>query len=268
MGYGHPAGMHGGQIDYFIAGEESELPELAEKYFSERLVLLPGMGMIPVWPTAPVDKQPRTDTERVLVNCPWTLIKMNAGLIGLLREIIDESSRPVCFRFFTDLDHTDQWAQPVYQQDLVELLGEENFEIHGLMGYRKFLKEMAKGDMSIVPFPFGGFNTVIDSLYVGLPTVAREGTHGYNRFPCALLRKAGFEELVTHDRQEFKEKILQLIENSDYRSDVSSRIERADLNERVSANLDPAAFRRAIEYLTVNHQSLDVSQSRSPVYIK
>ena len=267
-GYGHPASMHGGQIDYFIAGEDSEIPGLAEQYFSERLVLLPGMGMIPVWPTVSVDKQLLHDTERVLVNCPWTLMKMNADLIGLLGEIIEECSQPVRFRFFTDLDQRDQWAKLVYQQDLDELLGETNFELHGLMNYRKFLKEMAKGDMSIISYPFGGFNTVIDSLYVGLPTVTREGTHGYNRFPAALLRRAGFGELVTYDREEFKGKILRLIEDPAYRRELSLRIGQADLEREISANLDPAVFKRAIDCLIANHEFLGAGQSGIPVHIE
>ncbi len=268
MGYGHPASMHGGQIDYFMAGEDSEIPELADRYFSERLVLLPGMGMIPVWPTAPVEKQSTPDAGRVLINCPWTLMKMNADLIGLLKEITDACSKPVCFRFFTDLDKADQWARPVYWQDIAEILGEDNFELHGMMGYRKFLAEMAKGDISIVPYPFGGFNTVIDSLYVGVPAVVREGTHGYNRFPCALLRKAGLGEVVTHGHSEFRKKILALIEDKVFRESLAEQIGRSDLKRDITANLDPAAFRRAINHLVANHETLKPGQPGAPIHIE
>lgn len=269
VAYGHPASMHGGQIDYFIAGQDAEIAGLAQQYFTERLVLLPGIGMIPVWPTAPIDKTPPHDANRVLINCPWTLMKMHADLISLLREIIDECSLPVCFRFFTDLDETDQWAEPVYRHDLIELLGEDNFELHGLARYRKYLMEMAKGDMTIMAYPFGGgFNTLIDSLYVGLPAVTQEGTHGYNRFSAALLRKVGLGDLVALSREEFKNKILRLIDDTAYRRELSLRITQTDLEAKIATDIDATAFRRAIDYLIANHESLQVDQSHTPILIE
>lgn len=268
MGYGHPASMHGGQVDYFISGTESEIPELAGRYFSERLVMLPGTGMIPVWPQAPVNKQVRLDNGRVIVNCPWTLMKMNAGLIGLLAELLEESDVPLFFRFFTDIDKSDRWSGPVYQADLEARLGADNFELVSLTGYRKFLAEMAKGDFTVVPYPFGGYNTVIDSLYVGLPTATREGVHGYNRFPAALLRKAGFSELVASDREVFKQRILRLASDSDWRADLVRRIGETDLAHLVTEDLDPGVFRRALDYLLEHDETLRKRPHGEPVYIR
>jgi len=268
MGYGHPASTHGSEIDYFIAGQESEIPELAEEYFSERLVLLPGIGMIPVWPKLVVKESSRkTGAGTVLINCPWTILKINADTIDVLRDIMAESPVPVRFRFFSGHDIDEMGAHPVYEQDLKELLGPDAVELYGLISYQKFMAEMANGDLTLVAYPFGGFNTVIDSLHVGVPVVAWEGTHGYNRFPPALLRRVGFPELVATSREEFTEKALRLIGDPQYRATISARIEEGDLEQRVTAGLDPYDFKRAIDYLIENHETLKNDRSQEPVVI-
>ncbi len=268
MGYGHPASTHGSEIDYFIAGQESEIPELAEEYFSERLVLLPGIGMIPVWPKNIVNKTScKTGKDSVLINCPWTILKINADIIDVLRDIMAESPVPVRFRFFSGHDIDEMGAHPVYEQDLKELLGPDAVELYGLISYREFMAEMANGDLTLVAYPFGGFNTVIDSLHVGVPVVAWEGNHGYNRFPPALLRRAGFPELVATSREEFTDKALRLIRDPLYRATMSARIEEGDLEQRVTTGLDPCDFKRAIDYLVENHETLKNDPSREPVVI-
>lgn len=268
MGYGHPVSMHGGCIDYFVAGKQSEVLSLAEQHFTERLIVLPDIGMIPVWPTKSYAPKPENDSKTILINCPWTLMKINADLVGLLREIIDECAQSVCFRFFTDLGITDQVSHCVYKRDLMEILGESNFELYGLTNYRTFLSEMAKGDMTIIPYPFGGFNTVIDSLYVGLPAITREGTYGYNRFPAALLRKADLSTLITCTREEFKAKIIQLITDPVYRKSIANQIARTDLEGKITNSSNPGAFKRAIDYLIRNHESLKAGESRKPIVIE
>lgn len=268
MGYGHPASTHGAEIDYFIAGQESELPELAAEYFSERLVLLPGIGMIPVWPRMSlVRPAQRGHGNTIIINCPWTLLKINADIIDVLGEIAGSSSVPIRYRFFAGHDVAEMGAHPVYVRDLEDLLGADTFELHGLMSYQQFLVEMSLGDMTLVPYPFGGFNTVIDSLYVGVPALAWEGTHGYNRFPPALLRRAGLPELVALNRSEYVAKALRLIQDSRYRAEISSKIERADLDRRILSDLDPGVFKRAIDYLMDNHELLKNDLSREPIII-
>jgi len=268
MGYGHPASTHGSEIDYFIAGQESEIPELAEKYFSERLVLLPGIGMIPVWPKRPIARSRRkTDKGIVSINCPWTILKINAEIVDVLRDIVAKSPVRVRFRFFSGHDIDKMGAHPVYQQDLAELLGPDVVELYGIISYQEFMSEMSNGDLTLVAYPFGGFNTVIDSLHAGVPVIAWEGVHGYNRFPPALLRRAGFPELVAASREEFMNKALHLIRDPQYRAAMSARIEDGNLDQRITADLDPCDFKRAIDYLVNNHESLVSDPSRQPIFI-
>lgn len=45
-GTGHPVSTFGSEVDYFISGADVEILESAEKCYSERLILLPGLGAI------------------------------------------------------------------------------------------------------------------------------------------------------------------------------------------------------------------------------
>ena len=203
----------------------------------------------------------------MLINCPWTILKINADIIDVLRDIVAKSPVPVRFRFFSGHDIDKTGAHPVYQQDLVELLGTDAVELYGLISYQEFLSEMGNGDLTLVAYPFGGFNTVIDSLHVGVPVIAWEGMHGYNRFPPALLRRAGFPELVATSREEFTNKALHLIQDLQYRTTMSVRIGKSGLEQRITAGLDPSDFKRAVEYLLDNNESLVNDPSRQPIFI-
>jgi hypothetical protein len=68
---GHSVSTWGADIDYFISGADVELPNKPERNYSERLVLLPGCGVIHNRPLyEPRDR--RAQGPPFVLNCPWT----------------------------------------------------------------------------------------------------------------------------------------------------------------------------------------------------
>jgi hypothetical protein len=97
--YGHPVSTFGSKVDYWIGGQETEVPELALEHYSERLVLIPGCAQAPV----PLDYRltyPTLPASPVVVNCTWSGQKINSDHLQRLKQIALKAKTPVRFHFF------------------------------------------------------------------------------------------------------------------------------------------------------------------------
>ena len=96
---GHSVSTWGTEIDYYLSGADVESPDHPEKHYSERLVLMPGCGVInPIPEYEPVGKV-KTCSEFVL-NCPWSSQKVNHAFCQMLIKIVEHSQRKLRLRLF------------------------------------------------------------------------------------------------------------------------------------------------------------------------
>lgn len=271
MGYGHPASTFGAQIDYIIGGTDSELLEDAERNYSERLVAIPGIGAHPVYPDyqrVPLSKPPAgpAGTRQVLINCSWGSSKLNHPMLQNLLAIRQRARVAVRFQFFPN------WSVERFNlllplcRDLQDLFGND-VTVVGNSEYPLYMQRMDQADFSLDSYPFGGYNTIVDSLYLGKPIVTYEGRQFYNRAASALLGKLGLDELIAHSAEEYIEKAVRLADDESYRQQLTERLEQMDLEARLFGTEEPEYFCRAIDFLIENHAQLAAEQSRRPIVI-
>jgi hypothetical protein len=265
MGYGHPVSTFGSEIDYFIGGGDVELAHLAEHNYSERLVLIPGIGSHPVYPDYQFQRPPRRD-DAIRINCSWGCAKITYPLLAKLKEIRDRASRPVIFQFFPSWGLERYNCVLPFLHDIQELLSSSAFVVTN-HAYQQYMQYMEWADLALDSYPFGGYNTVVDSLFLGKPLVAQEGTHYYNRVSSAVLRRCGLGELVAEDDRQYVEKTLRLIDDQEYRQYFAGLLSTIDLRSRLFDTEEPRYFARAIEYVIDNHQRLKQDGSRAPICI-
>jgi len=105
---------------------------------------------------------------------------------------------------------------------------------------RNDVKELLRvGDIYLDTFPFGGVNSLVDPLELGLPVVAWEGGTFRSRMGGALLRALGLDELIATDEAGYLALATQLAGDAARRADLKTRI-----NERMGRAplfLDPLA---------------------------
>jgi len=271
MGYGHPVSTFGGEIDYFIGGKDVEVVAKAEQNYSERLVLIPGIGADPILPIpADLKFKPRTGlTEtRLVINCPWSAQKCMYPHLQRLRDIADQSDTPLLFRFFVGVSIQRHNATIPFRQELESVLGAERVEVVLELAYPEYLQRLSEGAFALDSFPFGGYNTIVDGLFLRKPVVALEGEQFINRAASALLRQVGLPELIAKTPEEFVEKTLRLIHDEKWRKSLSTKIGKIDLTSRLFNTDSPAYFKKAIDYLLKNHARLQADTNRKPVIIK
>lgn len=253
-GYGHPVSSEGAIIDFWLGGEAVEDAEHAPEFYSEQLLLLPGMTVAPASLPEfgadgnPAGKQVRDEDGPVLVNCPWGNQKLDGPMLKLLVEMAKDQPRPVRFRFFPGctLLAGEEWLM---RHILTQLFGEDGFELAGNMPPSDWTARVAEGHLALESHPFGCFNSTAECLMLGQPVVAFEGERAPARFTAAMLRRLGFEELIAHSREEYLALGRRLIGDAAWRSDLRDRLAGRDIRAELLAGEDPEVFSKAFDYL-------------------
>jgi hypothetical protein len=264
---GHSVSTYGADIDYFISGRDVEIPDEPEDNYSERLVLLPGMGVIhnkPLYDPTGVKKT----TSAILVNCPWMGQKINWRFLATFRKLLDRLDRQVRFRLFPGTVSKDNSYIP-FVAEVREALGQNApVDIMPYTPYQRYMNIMEEGDLTLDSFHFSGCNTVAESMFIRKPTLVWEGDKWYNRIGPSMLRMAGLPELVAQSEDEYLEKAERLIKDDDYREDLAARLRETDLNATVFSTSEAPVFLRAVEYLIENHETLKAEGERKAIVIE
>ena len=264
-GLGHSVSTWGADIDYFISGIETEIPENPERNYSERLVLLPGMGVIHNMPNYVPTGRKKTVPE-VIINFPSSGQKLNAKFLKTFGKLIDGLHRPVRLRFFPAvLDAANSYIP--FMSTVREALGGRAviLDIMPFLPYKEYMTQMEEGDLTLDTFHFGGCNVAADSMFIGKPFVAWQGDKWYNRISSAMLRRAGISELICNNETEYLDKSLRLIHDDNWREELTARLQATDLKSTVFGDVEASSFKRTIEYLIANHDRLKSEPGRKPI---
>jgi protein O-GlcNAc transferase len=98
---------------------------------------------------------------------------------------------------------------------------------------------LAVGDVYLDTFPFGGVNSLVDPLELGMPVVVWEGSAFRARMGGALLRSLGLADLIATDEASYLSLATQLALDSSARETTKARI--ADAMGQAPVFLDPLA---------------------------
>lgn len=260
-GYGHPVSTFGSKIDYFIGGLDSELPELAAKNYSERLVLIPGIGAHPVFPNY---TRKNSQSDKFLINCCWTSPKINYPMLEALLTIKQQADRPIHFQFFPSWTVTRYQACISFMRDMEQLF-EGAATVYTDRPYQEYLELMERAQITLDSYPFGGYNTIVDSLFIGCPAITLEGTRFFNRASSALMRKVNMPQCITGSIDSYIQTALDLINDTKELARLRAQLSDIDLQALLIDNDEPQYFANAIDYLITHHSEL--KGGRNPIIL-
>ena len=267
-GYGHPASTYGAEIDYWIGGADVEIHEMAEDNYSERLVLIPGLGQHPVYPRYEIQGIKKTRDD-IIINCPWGVKKISYPLLTYLKEIVERSNRKVLFRFLVSGGGIYRYNNFVpYKREVESILGKDNVEMYPEKPYQEYMTYLEEGDITLDSWPYGGYNSMVDSIYLRKPFVSFESDRFFSRAASQLLRQMGLQELISIHKEDYIDKALKLIHDDAYRNDLCERFKSIDLQSQLFFSGLDKNFKNAVDYLIENHETLKQEGSRKPIIIK
>ncbi|MDR1520192.1 MAG: hypothetical protein LBU23_08645 [Planctomycetota bacterium] len=265
MGTGHPVSSASVYMDYFISGAEVETPDRPEENYDERLVLLPGLSVHPIKPKYVPSRPPPSND--FIVNCPWMHMKNNHRMTLMLKRILDQASRPVVFSIYPGCAATSNSSFMATIQDFSTILPSSAFVVQPDLPYDEYMRRQELGRFALHSYPFGGGTTAVDALILGKPLVVMRGRHEYNRYPAALLKRLGLEELIADSLEQWVGICVRLINDEAYLADVARRVGEVDLDAGIFRLADASGLRRAFDHLIKYDAVLRGDRDRKPVCI-
>jgi len=264
---GHSVSTWGSEVDYFVSGVAVETPDRPERHYSERLVLLPGTGAVHERPAyRPRGNIPPAGGELIL-NCPWAAQKLNHEFGLTLRSVLSRATWPVRLRLFVSASLNRRNDHLPFVRDLSALLEGTSATIDVRQGlpYPDYMAMMEEGAFTLDSHPFGGCNTVADSLHLRRPVVTMEGDHWYGRVGSQMVRAAGLPELAATDPAGYASAVLSLIDDAPRLAALQSRLACADLDATLFDQADAPHFAAALGHLIAHHHRLSQDPDRTPL---
>lgn len=263
--YGHPVSSDGAEIDYYISGKAVEKIQNPEENYSERLVLIPGLATMPVYPDYSRSNSKKSQ-DSIHISCSWGNQKFNYPHLLTLKRILEKSKKKAVFNFIgMSAENMMLFAA---EQELSEILGKDNITLNKQTDYTSYMNHIESCHIGIDSYPFGSYNRIIDTLFCGVPIITLEGDKAYNRLASAILRELGLDELIAVSEDEYIEKTVRLIDDETYRKKITAKVESVDLKKKLISSGNEKYFRKAIDFLVENHEKLKTDKSRKPVIIK
>jgi hypothetical protein len=208
---GHPATTRSEYIDYVLTHES-----LAGdgRCFSETLLLLAEQPMMLAHPgLSDVRPVARTDSGVLRVAVSSRSFKLTWPFLRLLARIRAQANRPLEFHFLAG-------EKGAVHQRLEAEINEvvPGAVVHPMCSYTSYMERLSRCDLHLETFPFGGTNSNMDSLFLGIPVVAMEGDEPHSRIDAYMLRLAGMPEwAIAQDEAGYMAAALRLLDSDQER---------------------------------------------------
>jgi predicted O-linked N-acetylglucosamine transferase (SPINDLY family) len=226
VGHGTTTGLP--TIDYYISGDFE--PENAQQHYREKLIRLPTLGAAQIPPKV-VDngltrKSLRVPEDAVVFISCANGIKYHWERDHLLINILQQA--PNAWIVLKPFQNPPTIDEHLNQRiiSLAKKAGVNNRLIMlpplpkpgDLMGLLKL------ADVQLDTYPYGGWTTNMEALFVGLPIVTQEGDMARNRWGAAMLRAMGIEAGIARNEEEYVAWAVKFAQNKELRQGISKRI--------------------------------------------
>ena len=259
--WGHPETSGLPTVDLFLSASAFEPPGAAENNYSERLVMLPNLGVC-TEPLALSDVDPdlrslQLSADAPLLLCPGQPFKYAPQYDDVWVQIAKGLQKRTLFRkrtmgrlvFFRSHDNIsdrmlEKRLRAAFARQAVDF--DAHVSIIPFLDHARFFGLMRRSSLMLDSPGFSGFNTALQAVECGLPVLAFEGDFLRARLASGIMREIELSELVATSADDFVQKAITLARHPDPLGEL-----RAKIIERRSAlfgNLTPV---RALERLLI-----------------
>lgn len=257
MTYGHPATTHSPYIDYGVVhhGILVDPDTVTERVF----VRQPGVQFL----DHPADmgrfsaSEKRVESPEIRLAIPAWIRKLSPAFLATCKEIAQRSPRRVRFVF---LPNCTGLAFHAARRRLTSLLPAI---VLPHTDYPTYLANLARCDLYLSSFPFGGTNSVIDGFKAGLVPVVMTGREMHSMIDARLVQGAQLPDwLVCSTQEDYVRSALRLIEDAPLRNELSNQLRQTDLQALLFAEQPNEDFTDIVWHIYRHHESLQASTRR------
>ena len=203
LGYPNTTGL--GAIDYRLTDSIADPPEVADRYYTEKLVRLPNGFLC----YQPPDNTPDTSTSSGR-NCDGIVFGSFNNLAKITPEVIQVWSGILNKLNSSQLLLKNKAASDPYTRSrLIDLFLEHGVNQDRLVflghteGCSEHLGMYKKIDIALDTFPYNGTTTTCEALWMGVPVVTLYGNVHASRVSASLLSRLELHDLITRSQEEY-----------------------------------------------------------------
>lgn len=239
---GYPGSTGLDAVDYRLTDRFLDPPEWGDAHYAERSVRLPDSFWCydPLDAEPPVNPLPAATAGAVTFGCLNKCAKVNAPTVALWAPVLRAvpTSRLIV-----------RAASEVARGRLQRLFAAQGIDATRLefVGWRPRFEYLAlhhRIDIALDPTPYGGHMTLLDGLWMGVPTIALPGETAVSRAGLSLLANAGLSDWVAATPEDFVRIAVEQTRDVARLAALRARL-RARL--RASPLMDGARFARGVE---------------------
>jgi CRISPR-associated protein Csy1 len=199
--WGHPDTTGLPTIDAFVSCADME-PDAAQRHYSERLLLLPGLGTrypAPEMPAPGARAELGLPDARPLYFVPQSAFKLHPHNDDVLARIVARDADALLVLFADRQAGATQRLRERLLRRLAALSAqpERHLLLLAQRSREEFLRVTRACDVMVDSVHWSGGNTTLDALHCGLPVVTLPGPLMRGRQSAAMLRALGRDDLVT-----------------------------------------------------------------------
>jgi protein O-GlcNAc transferase len=231
-------------IDYVIA-DEQVVPPGNQHHFVEKIHYLPKMWMCftPPQDAPDVAPLPAVGNGHVTLGCFQQLQKINDEVLEVWSQILQKLPTARLHIQTKAFGFAEERAN-MRQRLLKHNLDPERVKLLGVMPRMEYLAAYAEVDFVLDTFPYNGFTTTCEALWMGVPTLTLSGETLLGRQGTSVMQAIDLPEWIAHDKDDYIDKALRFAGDSRTLAQI-----RAGFRERLlnSPLLDGAGFAQNLQ---------------------
>ena len=208
---GFPGGTGLAAIDYRISDPNLD-PLDHDSHYSETTLRLPhNFWLFNPTATHPVNPLPALTTGHITFGAPCNPAKINSYTLSLWSKVLAavENSRLTLY----SASHT-QTAR-IHEAFSQSNIAAGRVNVIPMKPYNDYMSEFHRIDIALDPFPYTGYVTTLDSLYLGVPVLTLTGQIAVSRSSFSILTTLGLSHLAAADEATYIRNAQKLAQDLD-----------------------------------------------------
>jgi protein O-GlcNAc transferase len=231
-------------MDYFI-GDEYVLPVDEESHFVEKPWRLPDGYLCFSPPVEQVDVAalPMIDQGFVTFGCFNKLSKMNDAVVALWSKTLHAVPNSKLMLKSHELEQ-EAMRDETIRRYAEHGITEDRLILQGRSSRAHYFAQYHQVDIALDPFPYNGGTTTVESLWMGVPVIAKRGDRFSAHMSEGILQHLGHPEWIARDEEEYVAKAVELASDPARLAQI-----RAVLRDELKASplYDAPRFSRKLE---------------------
>jgi protein O-GlcNAc transferase len=205
-------GTTGSNLYDYVITDEVVTPLEQQRFYSERFLYMPNTYQINNGEINFSTETKKNDfnlpNNQIILGCLNQSFKLDPIFFDIWVNILEEFSK-TCLWI---LNHSRDMQENIYKF-INNRVDQERIIFADRVDYVTHLKRIQHIDIALDTRIYNGHTTTIEMLQAGIPLITLKGNHFASRVSASILKTLEIEELITKDYDDYKNKIVSLINN-------------------------------------------------------